>query len=31
VILWANEEGGTIGSHAMASGLTERQLDNLPS
>jgi N-carbamoyl-L-amino-acid hydrolase len=26
VILWANEEGGTIGSHAMASGLTEKQL-----
>ncbi len=26
VILWANEEGGTIGSHAFASGLTEKQL-----
>jgi N-carbamoyl-L-amino-acid hydrolase len=26
VILWSNEEGGTIGSHAMATGLTERQL-----
>jgi N-carbamoyl-L-amino-acid hydrolase len=26
VILWSNEEGGTIGSHAMASGLTEKQL-----
>jgi beta-ureidopropionase / N-carbamoyl-L-amino-acid hydrolase len=26
VILWANEEGGTIGSHALASGVTDRQL-----
>jgi N-carbamoyl-L-amino-acid hydrolase len=26
VTLFANEEGGTIGSHAMASGLTDRQL-----
>jgi N-carbamoyl-L-amino-acid hydrolase len=26
VILWSNEEGGTIGSHAMGTGLTERQL-----
>ena len=26
VILFANEEGGTIGSHAMASGLTAQQL-----
>ena len=26
VILFANEEGGTIGSHAMASGLTSTQL-----
>ena len=26
VIVFANEEGGTIGSHAMASGLTEQQL-----
>ena len=26
VILFANEEGGTIGSHAIATGLTERQL-----
>jgi N-carbamoyl-L-amino-acid hydrolase len=26
VILFANEEGGTIGSHAMASGLTDKQL-----
>lgn len=26
VILFANEEGGTIGSHAMASGLTDTQL-----
>jgi len=26
VILFSNEEGGTIGSHALASGLTEKQL-----
>ncbi len=26
VIIFANEEGGTYGSHAMASGLTEKQL-----
>ncbi len=26
VIIFANEEGGTYGSHAFASGLTERQL-----
>ena len=26
VILFANEEGGTIGSHAIATGLTEKQL-----
>ncbi|MBI3758667.1 MAG: M20 family metallo-hydrolase [Deltaproteobacteria bacterium] len=27
VILFANEEGGTIGSHALASGLTEKQFN----
>ncbi|HZS08577.1 MAG TPA: Zn-dependent hydrolase [Blastocatellia bacterium] len=26
VIIFANEEGGTIGSHAIAAGLTEKQL-----
>jgi N-carbamoyl-L-amino-acid hydrolase len=26
VILFSNEEGGTYGSHAMASGMTEKQL-----
>ena len=26
VVLFQNEEGGTIGSHAMAKGLTEREL-----
>lgn len=27
VIIFSNEEGGTYGSHAMASGLTEKQLN----
>ncbi|MFL6274501.1 MAG: Zn-dependent hydrolase, partial [Blastocatellia bacterium] len=30
VIIFQNEEGGTIGSHALCCGLTEKQL-NLPS
>src|SRR5262245_15640483 len=27
VIIFQNEEGGTIGSHAIASGLTEKELN----
>jgi beta-ureidopropionase / N-carbamoyl-L-amino-acid hydrolase len=27
VCIWSNEEGGTIGSHAVASGLTAAELD----
>lgn len=29
VILFQNEEGGTIGSHALAKGLTERELNQI--
>ncbi len=29
VILFQNEEGGTIGSHALATGLTERELNQV--
>ena len=31
VIIFQNEEGGTVGSHAIASGLTERELDLVSS